>query len=83
MGPARMGPGSDNTPRIADAQKDGLADRKRDEAIEGFKRLIPKLQEGSHRKADMLYRLAELYWEKSKYLYQQEMNAPPRGGEGL
>ncbi|HEX5745757.1 MAG TPA: tetratricopeptide repeat protein [Archangium sp.] len=74
MGPARMGPGSDNTPRIADAQKDGLADRKRDEAIEGFKRLIPKLQEGSHRRADMLYRLAELYWEKSKYLYQQEMN---------
>ncbi|KFA92321.1 tetratricopeptide repeat protein [Archangium violaceum] len=74
MGPARMGPGSDNTPRIADARKDGLADRKRDEAIEGFKRLIPKLQEGSHRRADMLYRLAELYWEKSKYLYQQEMN---------
>ena len=74
MGPARMGPGSDNTPRIADAKKDGLADRKRDEAIEGFKRLIPKLQEGSHRRADMLYRLGELYWEKSKYLYQQEMN---------
>ncbi|OJT22359.1 gliding motility protein U [Archangium sp. Cb G35] len=74
MGPARMGPGSDNTPRIADAKKDGLADRKRDEAIEGFKRLIPKLQEGSHRRADMLYRLAELYWEKSKYLYQQEMS---------
>jgi TolA-binding protein len=74
MGPSRMGPASmDNAPRIADAQKDGLADRKRDEAIEGFKRLIPKLQEGSHRKADMLYRLAELYWEKSKYLYQQEM----------
>jgi TolA-binding protein len=74
MGPARMGPGEDNTPRIAEGQKDELADRKRDEAIEGFKRLIPKLQEGSHRRADMLYRLAELYWEKSKYLYQQEMN---------
>ncbi|WNG47883.1 tetratricopeptide repeat protein [Archangium minus] len=75
MGPSRMGPASmDNTPRIADAKKDALADRKRDEAIEGFKRLIPKLQEGSHRRADMLYRLAELYWEKSKYLYQQEMN---------
>ncbi|WP_257446627.1 tetratricopeptide repeat protein [Archangium lipolyticum] len=75
MGPARMGPSSmANAPRIADEKKDGLADRKRDEAIEGFKRLIPKLQEGSHRRADMLYRLAELYWEKSKYLYQQEMN---------
>ncbi|HEY0095249.1 MAG TPA: hypothetical protein VGB96_13035, partial [Archangium sp.] len=33
IGPARVGPASmDNTPRIADAQKDGLADRKRDEA---------------------------------------------------
>jgi tetratricopeptide (TPR) repeat protein len=75
MGPARVGPASmGNTPRIADAQKDRLADRKRDEAIEGFKRLAPKLQEGSHNKADILYRLAELYWEKSKYLYQQEMN---------
>jgi tetratricopeptide (TPR) repeat protein len=75
IGPARMGPSSmANAPRIADEKKDGLADRKRDEAIEGFKRLIPKLQEGSHRRADMLYRLAELYWEKSKYLYQQEMN---------
>ncbi|PTL85483.1 tetratricopeptide repeat protein [Vitiosangium sp. GDMCC 1.1324] len=75
IGPARMGPAAmDNAPRIADGQKDELADRKRDEAIEGFKRLIPKLQEGSHRRADMLYRLAELYWEKSKYLYQQEMN---------
>ncbi|QRK06894.1 tetratricopeptide repeat protein [Archangium violaceum] len=75
MGPSRMGPASmDNAPRIADEKKDALADRKRDEAIEGLKRLIPKLQEGSHRRADMLYRLAELYWEKSKYLYQQEMN---------
>ncbi|MGZ3458779.1 MAG: tetratricopeptide repeat protein, partial [Archangium sp.] len=52
MGPARVGPASmDNAPRIADGKKDELADRKRDEAIEGFKRLIPKLQEGSHRKA--------------------------------
>ncbi|WP_434390129.1 tetratricopeptide repeat protein [Melittangium boletus] len=75
VGPARMSPAAmRDAPRIADDQKDALADRKRDEALEGFKRLIPKLQAGSPRKADMLYRLAELNWEKSKYLYQQEMN---------
>jgi TolA-binding protein len=75
VGPARMSPAAmASAPRIADEKKDALADAKRDEALEGFKRLIPKLQEGSHRKADMLYRLGELYWEKSKYLYQQEMN---------
>ncbi|MET0406493.1 MAG: tetratricopeptide repeat protein, partial [Cystobacter sp.] len=75
VGPARMSPAAmANAPRIADEKKDALADAKRDEALEGFKRLIPKLQEGSHRRADMLYRMGELYWEKSKYLYQQEMN---------
>ncbi|OJH38821.1 tetratricopeptide repeat protein [Cystobacter ferrugineus] len=75
VGPARMSPAAmASAPRIADEKKDALADAKRDEALEGFKRLIPKLQEGSHRKADMLYRMGELYWEKSKYLYQLEMN---------
>ena len=75
IGPARMSPAAmGQAPRIADSQKDALADKKRDEAIAGFERLIPKLQENSPRKADLLYRLAELYWEKSKYLYQQEMN---------
>jgi tetratricopeptide (TPR) repeat protein len=61
-------------PRIADSKKDALADKKRDEAIEGFKRLIPKIQDGTSRKADLLYRLSELYWEKSKYLYRLEMD---------
>jgi tetratricopeptide (TPR) repeat protein len=73
-GPSKMSPAKyTETPRIADGQRDALADKKRDEAIEGFKRLIPKLQDGTPRKADLLYRLSELYWEKSKYLYSQEM----------
>ena len=75
-GPARVSPASEkfaNLPRIADSKKDALADKKRDEAIEAFKRLIPKIQEPSA-KADLLYRLSELYWEKSKYLYRLEMD---------
>ncbi|WP_224366648.1 tetratricopeptide repeat protein [Hyalangium versicolor] len=76
-GPARVSPASAkfaDLPRIADSKKDALADKKRDEAIEGFKRLIPKIQDGTSRKADLLYRLSELYWEKSKYLYRLEMD---------
>lgn len=76
-GPARVAPANSKfaeLPRIADSKKDALADKKRDEAIEGFKRLIPKIQDGTSRKADLLYRLSELYWEKSKYLYRLEMD---------
>jgi TolA-binding protein len=47
------------------------ADQKRDEAIEELKKLIPKAP--SSRKAEMIFRLAELYWEKSKYRYGLEM----------
>ncbi|MDY7232982.1 tetratricopeptide repeat protein [Hyalangium rubrum] len=77
QGPARVSPANmkfAELPRIADAKKEALADKKRDEAIEGFKRLIPKIQDGTSRKADLLYRLSELYWEKSKYLYRLEMD---------
>jgi tetratricopeptide (TPR) repeat protein len=48
------------------------ADAKRDEAIEELKKLIPKAPET--RKAEMIFRLAELYWEKSKYRYGLEMD---------
>jgi tetratricopeptide (TPR) repeat protein len=75
-GPARVSPASEkfaDLPRIADSKKDALADKMRDEAIEAFKRLIPKIKEPSA-KADLLYRLSELYWEKSKYLHRLEMD---------
>ncbi len=48
------------------------ADAKRDEAIDELKKLIPKAPEG--RKSEMIFRLAELYWEKSKYKYGLEMD---------
>jgi tetratricopeptide (TPR) repeat protein len=49
------------------------ADQKRDEAIEELKKLIPKAP--PTRKAEMIFRLAELYWEKSKYKFGMEMTA--------
>ncbi|MEQ9498319.1 MAG: tetratricopeptide repeat protein [Deltaproteobacteria bacterium] len=52
------------------------ADKKRDEAIEELKKLIPKAP--SSRKAEMIFRLAELYWEKSKYKYGLEMDTYER-----
>ena len=39
----------------------------------GLKRIIPKIEDGSPQKAELLFQLSELYWEKSKYLYRQEM----------
>ena len=48
------------------------ADAKRDEAIEELKKLIPKAP--ATRKAEMIFRLAELYWEKSKFKYGIEMD---------
>ncbi|MBK8013969.1 MAG: tetratricopeptide repeat protein [Deltaproteobacteria bacterium] len=49
------------------------ADEKRNEAIEELKKLIPRARESQ--KAEMIFRLAELYWEKSKYKYGLEMDA--------
>ncbi|MBZ4421459.1 tetratricopeptide repeat protein [Myxococcus sp. RHSTA-1-4] len=75
-GPARVKPATAkfaDIPRIADSKKDALADKKRDEAIEALKRLVSKLHDDNPQKAEMLSRLSELYWEKSKYLYQLEM----------
>lgn len=55
------------------------ADAKRDEAIEELKKLIPKAP--ASRKAEMIFRLAELYWEKSKYKYGLEMEVYERAYE--
>ena len=41
--------------------------------IEELKKLIPKAP--NTRKAEMIFRLAELYWEKSKYRFGLEMTA--------
>lgn len=54
-----------------DFDRSKQADAKRDEAIEELKKLIPKAPAG--RKSEMIFRLAELYWQKSKYNYGIEM----------
>lgn len=75
QGPARMTSSTKygEIPRIEDAKRGALADKKRDEAIEGLKRLVAKLTPGSPNRAAMIYHLSELYLEKSKYLYSLEM----------
>ncbi len=71
----RKGPATfKDVPKLDDAEKAALADKKRDEQIDYAKKIIPKLQDGSPQKAEMLFQLAELYWEKSKYLYAKEMH---------
>ena len=47
------------------------ADAKRDEEIRILKQLIPRA--GRERKAEMIFRLADLYWQKSRYRLGLEM----------
>ncbi|MEM1022747.1 MAG: tetratricopeptide repeat protein [Myxococcota bacterium] len=53
-----------------DVDKSDQAAQKRDESIQLLKELIPRADDT--RKAEMIFRLAELYWEKSKFEYNQE-----------
>lgn len=70
-GPAKFD-GRD-TPKLEDVEKEAVADKKRDEQIEAAKKIIPKIEDGNPTKADLLFQLSELYWEKSRYLYRKEM----------
>jgi tetratricopeptide (TPR) repeat protein len=54
-----------------DVERDAAADKRREEAIAELLQIIPTFEDGEQ-KADLLYRLAELYWEKAKYTYFQE-----------
>jgi len=56
-------------------EREVLADRKRDSQIEALKRIIPRAEDGTAQKAEMLFQLSELYWEKSRSLYRREMLA--------
>ncbi len=75
--PGRLGPRKleARVPKLEDGEKGRLAAAKRDESIARLKDIIPSIEDGSEQKAELLYRLSELYWEKSKYLYFQEMAA--------
>ncbi len=46
------------------------ADKKRDESIAEIKGLLPKVS--GAQKGELVFRLAELYWAKSKYIYTTE-----------
>ena len=50
-----------------------LANQKRQEAIAQLKKILSEQQLPPDTKAEMLMRLAELYWEQSKYEYNEEM----------
>ena len=68
---ARSGPAKYNDNAMASAARDTQADQKRDEEIEELEKLIPT-QSGAT-KADLLFQLSELWWEKSKFVYFTEM----------
>lgn len=68
----RQGPASYKENEAKLQERDAKADQKRDEEIEELEKLIPT-QTGST-KADLLFQLAELWWEKSKYVYFTEMS---------
>jgi TolA-binding protein len=59
-------------PEEKEVSRDELADKKRDEAIKMLKDIITRFEKGP-KKADVMFQLAELYWEKAKYVYFQEM----------
>ncbi len=48
------------------------AEKKRDETIGEIKTLLGKLKPDDERRGELVFRLAEIYWAKSKYIYQKE-----------
>jgi TolA-binding protein len=64
----RKGPAHVKAPTSEDdVERDAAADKKRDELIDELKTIIPKIPE-SERKADLYFQLAELWWEKARYV---------------
>ncbi len=70
----RLGPAQYAKSKLTAAERDSKADEKRTEEIEELKKIIPKIQDGSPQKADLLFQLSELWWEKSKFVYYTEMS---------
>lgn len=60
---------------LAEELRTEEADRKRDEAIEQLKNIIKNPAVVGPQKAELLFQLAELWIEKSKYIYFGEMSA--------
>lgn len=53
-----------------DFDNSAKADKKRDEVIEELRALLPKID--GEKKGELVFRLAEIYWEKSRYIYAKE-----------
>jgi TolA-binding protein len=75
------------TERSPTAMMDARADEKRDEAIVKLKELLKTLPEGPV-KADLLFRLSEMYWAKAKFkrlvamqTWDQALDAWHAGGQ--
>ncbi len=49
------------------------ADKKRDEVIKDIKKILPTMH--GPQKAELIFRLAEMYWEKSKFIESMEWAA--------
>ncbi|AKU90565.1 tetratricopeptide repeat protein [Vulgatibacter incomptus] len=62
--PASFGGG----PQLDESKRTAAADKKRDEAIAELKEIIPSIETGDQ-KSELLFQLAELWIEKSKYVY--------------
>lgn len=53
--------------QVKEVSRDAKADKARDEAIEQIKKILPK-QRNPEVRADLLFQLAELWWEKSRFV---------------
>ena len=73
IAPPREGP-APLALRGSEVDMDARADAKRDEAIEKLKRLLPTVSDGPQ-KAELVFRLSEMYWAKSKYARLRAMQA--------
>lgn len=60
------------TARPSGQDMDARADQKRNEAIDKLKKLLPTVAVGPQ-KAELTFRLSEMYWAKSKFLHLRAM----------
>ena len=69
----RKGPAKIKAPTTSDEdfERSIEADKKRDEEIDHLKRIIPKINDPGQ-KGELVFRLAELYWEKSRFINMGE-----------
>jgi cellulose synthase operon protein C len=73
-GPAKLDARNSGGPATSfEIEKEAIADKKRDDQIEQAKKIIPRIEDGNPQKAEILFQLSELYWEKSRLLNRKEM----------